>query len=228
MRIDNNTEYPDPRDAISEDWIPFLERINCIPVLVPNTLTHTTAFLNSMSIEGIILTGGNNVCPSSYNEPETGDPSCHPKRDVTESTLIQHAMATGTPLIGVCRGMQMINAFFGGKIDPHLASNIPGCQHVATLHRVTLGSSKIKDWVNKDELTVNSFHNQGITENLLSKKLRSFAVADDGVVEGLFHPTLPILGIQWHPERDGSDKSADDKVFRSLLFPKTSDNGMLK
>lgn len=221
MRIDNNTEYPDPRDAISEDWIPFLERINCIPLLIPNTLSRISDFLDTVKVEGIILTGGNNVCPSSYNEPETGAiPSCYPKRDATESALIQYAMAADMPLIGVCRGMQMINAFFGGKIDPHPASHIPGYKHVASQHRVALDSTKFKNWLNEEELTVNSFHNQGITEKLLSKNLRSFALADDGVIEGLFHPTLPILGVQWHPERDGSDRSADDRLFRKLFFSK--------
>ena len=195
LRVERFEKYNEKRDAISQDWLIFLKKINAFPILIPNTLTNVKSFLHEMKIDGFILSGGDNI----------GDDS---ERDQTEKEIINFAVDNKIPVLGVCRGMQVINSYFGGSIISTNDRN-----HVGKNHIVELTNDKISKILDKNSLEVNSYHNNIIKKNILAENLEIFAITkEDKTVEGYFHKELPIMGVMWHPERDTNFKSELDLV----------------
>ena len=102
-RVTKAPNYEEIRDAISQEWAEVLENLKLKIIFIPNNLKKLPEFLDEVNVDGIILSGGDNI----------GD---HPKRDQTEDQLIRYGIKKNIPIFGVCRGMQVINQFFGGKI----------------------------------------------------------------------------------------------------------------
>ena len=202
MRVVNAENYIERRDAISHDWPKFLKSINCIPVFIPNS-SSTESFLEEMSLDGIILSGGDNI----------GD---HKDRDQTEKIILNYAISKNIPIFGVCRGMQVINKFFGGKL-----TNTEN--HIVKSHDIQLNNPTMKSLFQSNEISVNSYHKNVIKEEDLGQNLEVFAkFNDDGTIEGFFHSLHPIIGVMWHPER------AHDDMNKFLLKKFFSDKFLWK
>lgn len=218
LRVVEAPEYQEPRDAISQDWVNFLSGYEIRPILIPNKLPDTTEFIKDMKLSALLLSNGNNVGPLDVEEEKLGMDDVSIDRDNTERELIGFAVSNQIPLIGVCRGFQMLNVYFGGKLVRDL-SDVCGIPkpHVRGTHEVQFVDGDLKRQLKLDNMITNSFHNQGVTSSTLSKQLRSFAMADRGIVEGVHHPDLPIVGIQWHPERAGSSRKVDEFLFRAFI-----------
>ena len=120
LRITNAEQYSEKRDALSHDWTLFFEGINVFPVLIPNTISNVREFLEKMQLDGFLLSGGDNI----------GDNS---DRDKTEQEIIRFGLDNNLPIFGVCRGMQLINNYFGGKISTD-GSTI----HLAKKHNISI------------------------------------------------------------------------------------------
>jgi putative glutamine amidotransferase len=183
MRIVKAPNYNEKRDAISHDWSSILEKLEILPIFIPNRLTDLKKFLEEMKLDGIILSGGDNI----------GDDVL---RDKTEKKIIQFGIERKIPILGVCRGMQMINSIQKGKVIKNSDSN-----HVGKNHKVFFSEDCSKILNSKSNM-VNSFHNNIITKENLGKNLISFAQAEDKTVEGFYHNEFPIIGVMWHPERE--------------------------
>ena len=117
-------------------------------MLIPNTISDVSAFLDDMKVSGLILSGGDNI----------GD---EPLRDQIEKKIIDHAVSRDIPLIGICRGMQIINSFFGGKIR-----RLDNSDHVNKPHKVNLSSNFS---LGNNAIQVNSFHHNVIDAANLGK-----------------------------------------------------------
>jgi putative glutamine amidotransferase len=101
------------------------------------------------------------------------------------------------PLLGICRGMQVINDYFGGN-----QRTTNDLKHVNKHHKILIIENEIQKYFQKKEIEVNSFHNNLIDKNTVGKNLEIFAISEiDNTVEGFYHKKFPILGIMWHPER---------------------------
>jgi len=202
-RIINAQNYDEKRDAISHDWPKLLEKIESNIIFIPNKLTNVEDFLNDIGIDGLILSGGDNI----------GDDK---ERDDTEIKILNFAIKNKIPLLGVCRGMQVINKFFSGSIEKNSDSS-----HVKNSHVINFINNDIILSLKKNSLKVNSFHNNIITNSNLGKNIQAFAITDnDKTVEGFFHTSLPIVGVMWHPERDFNHENQLilKHIFNKRLF----------
>lgn len=211
MRTVMNETYPETRDAISHDWIRALETFSITPVLVPNTLANPSAFLRAVGARGLLLTGGENV---STVLGEASNAAATPsERDRTETLLLDGALANRLPVFGVCRGLQMVNAYFGGGIVRDLSAL---GAHVNTQHPVEITAPVGALDAGKRAIT-NSYHAQGVLVKGLAAELRAFAQADGSVVEGLYHPNYPLVAVQWHPERANPAADLDRALLQDWL-----------
>ncbi|WP_428326236.1 gamma-glutamyl-gamma-aminobutyrate hydrolase family protein [Nitrosopumilus sp.] len=187
MRVVNAENYIERRDALSQDWTKFLESIDYVPVFIPNS-SSTESFLKEMSLDGIILSGGDNI----------GD---HKDRDETEKIILNYAISKNIPIFGVCRGMQVINKFFGGNLTTNE-------NHIVKSHEIQLKNPTIESLFQNNEISVNSYHKNVIKEENLGQNLEVFAkFTYDETIEGFFHSLHPIIGVMWHPERTFDDEN---------------------
>ena len=190
LRIDNIKKYDEKRDAISQEWIKLLEECGIIPILIPNSLKNVKKFIHEFNLDGIILSGGDNI----------GD---FPDRDQTEDQLIEYSLEKNIPILGVCRGMQILNRYFGGDIVKN-GSN----EHVRINHKVKISDLKFEKLFTKNEIEVNSFHRNIIPKEKLHDGFIVFAMDErDDTVEGYYHKKYPITGVMWHPERTYNERS---------------------
>lgn len=211
MRTVMNETYPETRDAISHDWIRALETFSITPVLVPNALANPAMFLRAIGARGLLLTGGEDIVALPGETRE--DAAMPSERDRTEKLLLDRALANRLPVFGVCRGLQMINAYFGGGIVRDLSAL---GAHVNTQHPVEITAPVGALDAGKRAIT-NSYHAQGVLVKGLAAELRAFALAHSGVVEGLYHPHYPLVAVQWHPERANPAADLDRALLQDWL-----------
>ena len=193
-------------DYIEHNYITYLKKFDVMPILIPNCSKLAKKYLG-IRFSRVLLTGGNNINPKLYGSQEKISDISN-ERDATESLLLYHAIERNLPVLGICRGAQFINIYFGGKLT-HVNSDF----HVRKKHPVKITDTN-STFFGKQHI-VNSYHDYGITEKTLSPELCAFATTLDGIVEGFYHKTLPIVGIMWHPERP--DVKANNKLFHAFL-----------
>ena len=205
----------DVRDVLENNYVRYYEKFGVALLPIPNASSDVKKYFKNGQIKGIILSGGDDIDPKLYGE-EADKEEISKEREQTEKELIEIAIEKKIPLLGVCRGAQFLNVYFGGRLIRDIKKET-GQNHVATQHKITLIKSPISDHFNKNELIVNSYHNQGINKATFSPKLEEFAVAEDGSIEGFYHPAYNIAAIMWHPERDKSDKDFDERLIHAFL-----------
>lgn len=180
--------------------------------------------------DALLLPGGGDIDPSLYESPNFG--SRHPDTalDKKQLVLLDAAIRAKKPVLGICKGMQLIQIYFGGSLVQHLAtaSRHQGifCQNTAAkthmpentdqVHFTYAPGISILSQLYGHRFPVNSSHHQGILTP--APGLTAIQYAADGVIEALQHPSLPILGLQWHPERMCFSHSRPDTVDGSRLL----------
>mgnify|MGYP002725718225 CR=1 FL=1 len=210
LRMDQ--KHGDDRSILEEAYNKYLQQFGIDLLLVPNTLSNVRDYLDKFNVEGIIISGGNDVNPDEYGG-SVEDLSLAPFRDSTEDAMLNYAVQKDLPILGICRGMQRLNVHYQGKLVDFKKEGIShpaGREHSHTV--------SIIDYAHQldQEAMINSYHNQGITLDTLSSSLKPFAVSGD-IVEGLYHPDLPIAGVQWHPERQSPNEAFNAKILRAFV-----------
>ena len=157
--------------------------------------------------DGILFTGsGSDISPALYGQENNGALGCDAELDEMELKLFEAFYKAGKPILGVCRGQQLINVALGGTLYQDAPSQHPGIgthrsddETVNTFHTVkTLPGSRMEALFGP-ELRTNSYHHQAIQN--LAPGLIATAKADDGIIEAIEHESRPILAVQFHPER---------------------------
>jgi putative glutamine amidotransferase len=197
MRRSDATAYAEPRDAVSHDWLSTFERHGLIPILVPSTLADPVELIEASGARALLLSNGEDVGASS-------------ERDQTERTLYEHAVRAGMPVLGVCRGLQMINVIAGGSVRP------VSDDHVAKLHTVTL-QSRLALIAGATTVSVNSFHGCGVVRAELAPSLVPLAHSADDLIEAFEHAEHKVMAVQWHLERTGAPAAITDYLLGDWL-----------
>ena len=146
---------------------------------------------------GLLLPGGGDMEPWRYGQANTASWGLEPERDTAELILLEQFTASGRPVLGICRGIQVVNVFFSGTLRQDIPghSAVDGTDRIHTVHTAPSPFLPICGPVCR----VNSAHHQAVDR--LGRGLRAVQWAEDGTVEALCHETLPVWGVQWHPER---------------------------
>lgn len=190
------------REALDTAWGTFFRECGILAVPVSSEIPVRTLF-KEIHPDGILFSGGNDleICNPGNILSKT--------RDLFESRLLEHAMTVGVPVLGVCRGMQMIGHYFGSKLE-----KVEG--HVATRHEISISPGSFLSPIYGEQIQVNSYHNFGITD--AGKTLRICARScSDKTIEAIAHPSHRIAGIMWHPEREKPYNSFDLKLIQSFF-----------
>jgi len=201
-----------PVDVYYADYGQGVREAGGLPVHIP--LDVDPAELVSR-LDGVVLTGGADIDPRRYGQESlTNAFPPEPLRDQHECAVLDAAYANGTPVAGICRGLQIVNVHAGGNLYQDVPSHAGFDQPVTTeWHQVAFDSGTILGGIYGQGRYVNSLHHQ--TVDKVGDKLQVTARSDDGSVEGLEHDELPVIAVQWHPEMLPS--RADDPLFAWLI-----------
>ena len=175
-------------DVLEASYIFFLERLGFTVYPVSNFLKKPDEIFDLEGEKLLVLSGGGSVPNNFYLNKEHKREQIN--RDKTERKLLNEAIKRNIPVLAICRGMQFICGFYGGKIINLNKSlnNVVGVDHQVLC--------------NNKKIYVNSFHNDGILLQDLPECLEIVAIDLNGVVEAFVHKTKKILALQWHPERN--------------------------
>ena len=178
------------------------------PVVIPSYDDEKALVSLLDTLDGIVLSGGADIDPDYLGEEPLGCVSVNPRRDAQELMLVRLAVDRQIPVLGICRGIQVLAAALGGKLYQDIRSQHDGecIEHSQTIarglpsHDVRLvKDSLLYSLFGKEVLAVNSFHHQAVKE--APEGFRVTAMAPDGIIEGIESTAFrPILGVQWHPE----------------------------
>ena len=217
--------YGDWQDVLENSYTEYMERHGIIVVPVSNSLGDLSPYMDgTVSVRGIILTGGNDVDPLTYGGALADDLHAYPERTVssqrdrTERLLVHFAMSHGLPVFGICRGLQFINMYFGGGIVQDIERQYGRPPHkIGEHHWIEIVDERARDYLGTGAVNVNSYHHQAVTPENLAPPLRVFALEpESGIVEGLYHPLYPIAAMQFHPEREAFEALHDTRLINAF------------
>ena len=155
--------------------------------------------------DGLVLPGGGDIHPRFYGRSWQDCRQVDEKRDREELALCRKFLALSKPVLGICRGMQILNVALGGTLCQHVNGH-SSLEGQDDFHAVTALSDSFLAQLYGKHFTVNTAHHQAVEQ--LGEGLKAIQWSEDGIVEGIAHQTLPAWGVQWHPERlrDGGKK----------------------
>lgn len=210
------------------EYVDAVRRAGGIPVLIPAGETKIDTLLERL--DGLILAGGGDLDPALYAGSQHSEIyMIDPERDTSELTLARTVAANGTPTLGICRGIQVLNVALGGSLVEHLPDEVgeaithrippPGPAQISShaLHPLQVDSgTRLADILGTTKVEPASWHHQAVRR--LAEGLRVVAQAEDGTIEAVEladHPWL--VAVQWHPEITAADDPSQQRVFDAFV-----------
>ena len=190
-----------------------------IPVFLPYTTDKKRILNHAFDLDGLIFGGGADVSPERYGETVKFDSvEVKPDRDAFELAMFDAFYATKKPILGICRGIQLINVALGGTLNQHIEGHrqSEGNEVFARVARLTPGSHLQEICDGATELKTNSFHHQSIKD--VPYNLRISALAEDMTIEAIEDTEHPFLvAVQWHPELIYARDENAASLFRAFV-----------
>ncbi|MCZ2490700.1 gamma-glutamyl-gamma-aminobutyrate hydrolase family protein [Dellaglioa carnosa] len=205
-----------------QGYIDAIFKVGGLPLIIPTNLDDVSKYLDL--VDGLLLTGGQDISPELYGqEPHPKLQELNPPRDEMEMALIKDANSRNMPILGICRGLQILNVAFGGTLYQDLSEypdwkvrhlQDPTLPEYAT-HSISIEPNSYLSEVYGQNYRVNTYHHQAI--NQLGESLVAIAESPDGLVEGLVSDDNRILAVQWHPEMSFTRNQSDLAIFKWLI-----------
>ena len=182
--------------------------LECVTALDPDVET---------SCGGLLLPGGGDVEPALYGQENRGSRDIDRSLDEKQLAMLERFLRAGKPVLGICKGMQLLNVRFGGTLIQHLAfAETHAWSEGDRVHPCRTVPGSLLDALYGREFSVNSLHHQAVAA--VGQGFRLTAWAPDGTAEAMEHDTLPLLGVQFHPERMCFAKARPDTVDGAAIF----------
>ena len=214
---------------LSPDFISYpyytrkIELAGAVPVDIPY-FYDMEASVKTLAgrLDGILFIGGEDIDPKYYGEPVAGSEKIVPERDSLEMQLFDAFYRARKPVLGICRGMQLMNVFFKGSLIQDISSEKKGyLEHVqsseggfAPAHGVSVTKGTLLASLVGESVRVNTLHHQAARK--VGEGLIVAAESEDGIIEAVEMPEYPfMLGVQWHPERLGEEPHFN--IFKAFV-----------
>ena len=218
--------WDDKKDSIwmLPGYFEGIEKAGGIPIMLPFTDNNPDIDQLVSLCDGFLFTGGHDVSPGVYHEEKMeGTYPCQ-KRDRLETVILNKAIEEDKPILGICRGIQFINAVLGGSLYQDLPTQHPSeeshrqpAPYDIPSHNVSLRKdSPLYKCLKIEDLPVNSCHHQAIKE--LAPGLEIMAISTDGIIEAVYMPSKKFLwAVQWHPEFSYKNNESSMKIFKAFI-----------
>ena len=196
-----------------------------IPVVLPLTEEEQVLGQLANDVDGFLMTGGQDVSPALYGEERLD--SCGetlPVRDGMESRIFQLCLERDVPVLGICRGIQLMNVLLGGTLYQDLPSQHPTeTEHHMSppydrpVHQVEIcKGTPLFDLIQTERMDVNSYHHQAVRDK--APALQTMAVSEDGLIEAVCLPERPFVwAVQWHPELSWRTDEKSRRIFEAFV-----------
>jgi len=216
---------PDTLQTLSVYYTDSLVAAGMTPVLFPGALPTADADRLVAMVDGVVLSGGDDIDPISYGAENTDSKRSHTEVDAFEIAVVGAARAQGKPVLAICRGLQMLNVALGGTLRQEVTSEggvhdtisddheeMGARRHVVRFE----GSSLLAEIYGTSEAKVNTLHHQGVER--LADELVVEGHTDDGLIEAVrYAGDWWALGVQWHPERLEGDHQRLFAEFKKVM-----------
>lgn len=198
------------KEFVNRNYIKALLNYDCNVIMLT---TNNKNIENILSLcDGFLITGGADIDPKYYGEINEGkSEEVEADLDILDKEVIEYAVKHKVPTLGICRGHQSINVFLGGSLYQHIDNHT----NIADGHVVQTFTNKLLKF--DENIITNSYHHQSV--NVLAPNMIEVAKNIDGINEAIIHKDLPIIGIQWHPEKSFEKKESKiifDKFFELI------------
>ena len=219
-------DQPNPEAAARRAglYLAAVRRHGGDPVPIDKTIPPEAATEMFAAMDGLLLTGGGDIDPARYGQPNDGSRDVDVDRDELEARAWAAATERRVPVLGICRGLQAINVFAGGSLLQHVDGHEGpswGTGDPATHPIEIVPGTRLAELVGSAPLDVNAYHHQGLLADDLAPGLVAAAWADSSagpLVEGLELPgSRFVVGVQCHPERTESTPSAFENLFEAFV-----------
>lgn len=212
--------YEDNFIKLNLDYLKSISMFNAVSLIIPYS-ENIDEILNLT--DGIILSGGGDLSENLLTEKISSKAeNVNPERDIFEAELCRKAYEKNIPLLGICRGIQVINTALGGKIHQHIKNHISKYSDLENpiKHKIYIEKDSMLYKITKTEtVSVNSYHHQCVSE--ISPKLKLCAISEDSIIEAVEGKDRKFfLGVQWHPEK--MKNSFSKNIFKAFIDSCTS------
>ncbi len=174
---------------VKDTYLNYLMKLKLVPFFI-NIHNLNNNILGMC--DGFLLPGGNDIDPIFYKEENIASQVDTLETDILDKQIIEYAKNNKKPLLGICRGHQSINVFMGGSLNQDIKN------HQNKNHLLTIKDIDFSNFMQRNQFISNSYHHQSIKK--LAPNFKVLAISEDNTIEMIEHETLPIIGIQFHPE----------------------------
>lgn len=218
-----NKELQRSKHYVNVDYVNAILNAGALPVLIP--VSDNKDYLNELMnhIDALLVTGGEDVNPLVYHENYhflQGDSSF--ERDVFDINIIRQCVQNQKPILGICRGLQVINVALGGtlyqdisEVSPNVFNHRQKEEKYYPIHYIHNDKNSFLYSIFGEKCAVNSFHHQCIKD--LGEGLKIVSTSDDGIIEAVEHMSLPIYAVQFHPEMMAEKNKDMQAIFNQFI-----------